>query len=135
MSAQPAGPCQVLAFIAPVRGVGRDGGILALKVLFWRPLLPDTPARRTALGVDTEFPADDSGPHVQCLYPGPAPGPWHALPARRALFSLIRHGAAVVISQVRVPADTTEMTQVAALLDGIDLAGVLVAPPLNASRP
>lgn len=42
------------------------------------------------------------------------------------LFSAMRHDTAVVISQVRVPADTTEVTQVAALLDGVDLAGVVV---------
>jgi predicted transposase YbfD/YdcC len=37
------------------------------------------------------------------------------------LFSAMAHEAAVVVGQVRVPAGTTEVTQVRALLDGLDL--------------
>ncbi|HEX5402182.1 MAG TPA: ISAs1 family transposase [Pseudonocardiaceae bacterium] len=43
------------------------------------------------------------------------------------LFSALTHADAVVIAQVRVPADTNEITQVAALLDGVDLTGVVVS--------
>jgi hypothetical protein len=39
------------------------------------------------------------------------------------LFSAMRHGQAVVISQIRVPDETTETTQVRSLLTGVDLAG------------
>jgi predicted transposase YbfD/YdcC len=39
------------------------------------------------------------------------------------LFSAMLHDEAIVISQVRVPAATTEITQVKALLDPIDLTG------------
>jgi hypothetical protein len=49
------------------------------------------------------------------------------LPARLALFSVMRPDAAVVIAQVRVPADMAEATRVASLLDVVDLVGVLVA--------
>lgn len=42
------------------------------------------------------------------------------------LFSAMAHGAAVVVGQVRVPAGTTEVTQVRALLDGVDLDGRVV---------
>jgi predicted transposase YbfD/YdcC len=42
------------------------------------------------------------------------------------LFSAMLHREAVVISQVRIPDGTNEITQVAALLKGIDLAGVVV---------
>jgi predicted transposase YbfD/YdcC len=42
------------------------------------------------------------------------------------LFSAMRHDQAVVIAQVRVPADTTEVTQIRALLDPVDLTGLVV---------
>jgi predicted transposase YbfD/YdcC len=42
------------------------------------------------------------------------------------LFAAMAHGRAVVLGQVRVPATTTETTQVRALLDGLDLAGWVV---------
>jgi predicted transposase YbfD/YdcC len=42
------------------------------------------------------------------------------------LFSAMAHGAAIVVGQVRVPAGTTEVTQVRALLDGLDLDGWVV---------
>jgi predicted transposase YbfD/YdcC len=42
------------------------------------------------------------------------------------LFSALRHDQAVVIAQRRIPAGTNEITQVAALLADIDLAGVVV---------
>jgi predicted transposase YbfD/YdcC len=42
------------------------------------------------------------------------------------LFSAMRHDTAVVIAQVQVPADTTEVTQIAALLDGVDITGMVV---------
>lgn len=42
------------------------------------------------------------------------------------LFAAMLHDQAVVISQIRVPDDTTEVTQVKALLDPVDLAGAVV---------
>jgi hypothetical protein len=42
------------------------------------------------------------------------------------LFSALTHADAVVIAQVRIPQDTNEITQVAALLAGVDLSGVVV---------
>jgi predicted transposase YbfD/YdcC len=42
------------------------------------------------------------------------------------LFSALRHDEAVVIAQRRIPAGTNEITQVAALLADVDLAGVVV---------
>jgi predicted transposase YbfD/YdcC len=42
------------------------------------------------------------------------------------LFSAMAHGTAIVVGQVRVPAGTTEITQVRALLDGLDLDGRVV---------
>lgn len=42
------------------------------------------------------------------------------------LFAAMAHGRAVVLGQVRVPATTTETTQVRALLDGVELAGWVV---------
>lgn len=42
------------------------------------------------------------------------------------LFSALTHTDAVVIAQVRIPQDTNEITQVAALLAGVDLTGVVV---------
>ncbi|MGW0436223.1 ISAs1 family transposase [Micromonospora sp. NPDC003197] len=42
------------------------------------------------------------------------------------LFSAMRHDTAVVVAQVRVPADTTEVTQIAALLDPVDLTGMTI---------
>lgn len=42
------------------------------------------------------------------------------------LFSAMRHDSAVVIAQVQVPADTTEVTQIAALLDPIDITGMTI---------
>jgi hypothetical protein len=39
------------------------------------------------------------------------------------LFSAMRHAQAVVISQIRVPDETTETTQVRSLLKGVDVAG------------
>jgi predicted transposase YbfD/YdcC len=42
------------------------------------------------------------------------------------LFSALRHDEAVVIAQRRIPAGTNEITQVAALLAEVDLAGVVV---------
>ncbi|HEX5406598.1 MAG TPA: ISAs1 family transposase [Pseudonocardiaceae bacterium] len=42
------------------------------------------------------------------------------------LFSALTHADAIVIAQVRIPQDTNEITQVAALLDDVDLAGVVV---------
>jgi hypothetical protein len=42
------------------------------------------------------------------------------------LFSAMLHDQAVVIAQLRVPDATTEVTQVAALLDPVDLAGSVV---------
>jgi predicted transposase YbfD/YdcC len=42
------------------------------------------------------------------------------------LFSAMRHDTAIVIAQVQVPADTTEVTQIAALLDPIDITGMAI---------
>jgi len=42
------------------------------------------------------------------------------------LFSALRHDQAIVIAQRRIPAGTNEITQVAALLAEVDLAGVVV---------
>ena len=42
------------------------------------------------------------------------------------LFSAMRHDTAVVVAQVQVPADTTEVTQIAALLDGLDITGMTI---------
>ncbi|TDO37144.1 ISAs1 family transposase [Paractinoplanes brasiliensis] len=42
------------------------------------------------------------------------------------LFSAMRHDTAVVIAQVQVPADTTEVTQIAALLDPVDITGMTI---------
>lgn len=42
------------------------------------------------------------------------------------LFSAMRHDTAVVVAQVRVPADTTEITQITALLDPIDITGMTI---------
>jgi predicted transposase YbfD/YdcC len=42
------------------------------------------------------------------------------------LFSAMRHDTAVVIAQLTVPNGTNETTQVAALLDPVDIAGVVV---------
>ncbi len=42
------------------------------------------------------------------------------------LFSAMRHDQAVVIAQVRIPDTTTEVTQVKALLDPVDLTGAVV---------
>ncbi|MEV6813764.1 ISAs1 family transposase [Micromonospora sp. NPDC051296] len=42
------------------------------------------------------------------------------------LFSAMRHDTAVVIAQIQVPADTTEVTQINALLDPIDITGMVV---------
>ncbi len=42
------------------------------------------------------------------------------------LFSAMAHATAIVVGQVRVPAGTTEITQVRALLDGVDLDGRVV---------
>ena len=42
------------------------------------------------------------------------------------LFSAMRHHEAVVIAQIRVPEDTTEITQVPALLDGVDLSRAVI---------
>jgi predicted transposase YbfD/YdcC len=42
------------------------------------------------------------------------------------LFSAMRHDSAVIVAQVKVPADTTEVTQIAALLDPLDLTGMTI---------
>ncbi|EWM19117.1 transposase [Kutzneria sp. 744] len=42
------------------------------------------------------------------------------------LFSALTHAEAIVIAQHRIPAGTNEITQVPALLDGVDLRGVVV---------
>lgn len=42
------------------------------------------------------------------------------------LFSALLHQEAIVIAQVRIPADTNEITQVKALLAEVDLTGVVV---------
>lgn len=42
------------------------------------------------------------------------------------LFSAMRHDTAVVIAQVQVPTDTTEVTQITALLDPIDITGMTI---------
>lgn len=42
------------------------------------------------------------------------------------LFSALVHGQATVIASRRVPAGTTEVTQVAPLLDGVDVTGALI---------
>jgi len=42
------------------------------------------------------------------------------------LFSALHHDQAVVIAQVQVPSDTNEITQVAALFDGVDLSRAVV---------
>ncbi|GLZ42759.1 ISAs1 family transposase [Actinokineospora sp. NBRC 105648] len=42
------------------------------------------------------------------------------------LFSALTHREAIVIAQVRIPEGTNEITQVKALLAGVDLAGVVV---------
>ncbi|MEV5692728.1 ISAs1 family transposase [Micromonospora globbae] len=42
------------------------------------------------------------------------------------LFAAMRHDTPVVVAQVRVPADTTEVTQIKALLDPIDITGMVI---------
>ncbi|MBA3489785.1 MAG: ISAs1 family transposase, partial [Longispora sp.] len=42
------------------------------------------------------------------------------------LFSAMRHDTAIVIAQVQVPSGTTEVTQIATLLDPIDITGMIV---------
>lgn len=42
------------------------------------------------------------------------------------LFSAMRHDTAVVIAQVQIPADTTEVTQIKALLDPIDITAMVI---------
>jgi predicted transposase YbfD/YdcC len=42
------------------------------------------------------------------------------------LFSAMRHDTAIVVAQVQVPTDTTEVTQIAALLDPIDITGMTI---------
>ncbi|MEU5943125.1 ISAs1 family transposase [Micromonospora sp. NPDC047548] len=42
------------------------------------------------------------------------------------LFSAMRHDTAVVVAQVQVPADTTEVTQIRALLETIEVTGMVV---------
>jgi predicted transposase YbfD/YdcC len=54
--------------------------------------------------------------------PGGAPGEGGEI----RLFSALLHEQAIVIAQRRVPDDTTEVTQVKALLAGTDLTGVVV---------
>ena len=44
----------------------------------------------------------------------------------RQLFSAMRHDTAIVVAQVQVPADTTEVTQMAALLDPLDITGMTI---------
>jgi hypothetical protein len=51
------------------------------------------------------------------------------------LFSAMLHDQAVVIAQIRVPDTTTEVTQVAALLDPVDLAGAVVTADAATPRP
>jgi predicted transposase YbfD/YdcC len=51
------------------------------------------------------------------------------------LFSALQHGDGVIIAQHRIPDDTTETTQVKALLDTLDLTGAVVtADAAHASR-
>ncbi len=42
------------------------------------------------------------------------------------LFSAMRHDTAVVVAQVQVPAGTTEVTHIKALLDPIDITGMVI---------
>lgn len=42
------------------------------------------------------------------------------------LFAAVTHGQGVVVAQVQIPEDTTETTQVAALLDPVELTGTIV---------
>ncbi len=42
------------------------------------------------------------------------------------LFSAMRHDTAVVVAQVQVPADTTEVTQITALLDPVAITGMVI---------
>lgn len=42
------------------------------------------------------------------------------------LFAAMRHDAAVVVAQVQVPAGTTEVTQIRALLDHIEVSGMVI---------
>lgn len=42
------------------------------------------------------------------------------------LFAAMRHDTAIVIAQIQVPDDTTEVTQVAALLDAVDITGMTI---------
>jgi predicted transposase YbfD/YdcC len=51
------------------------------------------------------------------------------------LFAALQHGDGVIIAQHRIPDDTTETTQVKALLDAVDLTGAVVtADAAHASR-
>ncbi|MCW2890739.1 MAG: transposase family protein [Actinomycetia bacterium] len=51
------------------------------------------------------------------------------------LFSALQHGDGVIIAQTRIPDDTTETTQVRALLDPVDLTGAVVtADAVHAAR-
>ena len=51
------------------------------------------------------------------------------------LFSALQYGDGVIIAQTRIPDDTTETTQVRALLDTVDLTGAVVtADAAHASR-
>ena len=51
------------------------------------------------------------------------------------LFSALQHDHGVIIAQTRIPDDTTETTQVKALLDPVDLTGAVVtADAAHASR-
>ena len=42
------------------------------------------------------------------------------------LFSAMRHDTTIVVAQVKVPADTTEVTQIATLLDPLDITGMTI---------
>ena len=71
----------------------------------------DTPTRQPGLAID--------GKTVRASSP-------HDPTDNVTLFSAMLHNQAVVIAQLHVPTDSTEVTQVEALLDPIDIAGTVV---------
>ena len=88
-----------------------DAAVMDRLICTWLTTLLDTHAG-TGLALD--------GKTVRNTRPGTSTG------LDVQLFSAMRHDSAVVVAQVKVPADTTEVTQIAALLDPIDITGMTI---------
>jgi len=75
---------------------------------------------------DQRRPADDAQPVTVAFDGKYLRGTDPTGVAQIKLLSAVTHGNAVVIAQVAVPADTTEVTQVKALLANVDLTGAVL---------